>query len=127
MFVPLVALALAGAPAPGLAGDWLNDDRSAIVRVGPCGAGLCGRIVRVLARGAPATDVRNPVRALRTRPLAGLTVLSGFSASGAGGRAYNPKTGRSYRASLRLNPDGTLRVTGCVAVICRSQIWTRRR
>ena len=60
------------------------------------------------------------------RPLVGLAVLSGFSASGTGGRAYNPQNGRSYRATLRLNPNGTLRVTGCVMVICRSQIWTRR-
>jgi uncharacterized protein (DUF2147 family) len=127
MLMPLVAFALAAESAPGIAGDWLNEDRSAVVRIGPCGAALCGRIVRVLAAGAPATDIRNPVRALRARPLVGLTVLSGFSASGAGGRAYNPRSGHSYRATLRRNPNGTLRVTGCVAVICRSQIWTRRR
>ena len=124
MAIPLLALLLAA--SPGLAGDWVNADRSAVIRIAPCGGRLCGRIVRVLARGVPTTDAHNPDRALRSRPLVGLAVLSGFSAAGAGGRAYNPQNGRSYRATLRLNADGTLRVTGCVMVICRSQTWTRR-
>ena len=124
--MPMSLVALLLAASPGLAGDWVNADRSAVIRIAPCGGRLCGRIVRVLARGAPTTDARNPDRALRSRPLVGLAVLSGFSASGAGGRAYNPQNGRSYRATLRLNADGTLRVTGCVMVICRSQTWTRR-
>jgi uncharacterized protein (DUF2147 family) len=123
----IAALALM-VSSPSMAGDWVTDDRSAIVRLGPCGAHMCGRIVRVLARGAPATDVNNPDRQLRARPLVGLTILSGFAASGAGdGRVYDPKSGRSYRSRLRLNADGTLRVTGCVTVICQSRTWTRSR
>jgi uncharacterized protein (DUF2147 family) len=120
-------LAALQASAPTFSGDWLTADRSAVVRIGACGTSVCGRIVRVLASGAPSSDVNNPDRALRSRPLAGVAVLSGFTSSGSGGRAYDPKTGRSYRASLRLNADGTLRVTGCVAFVCRSQVWTRRR
>lgn len=127
MFAFVIAALLAGVPAPGLAGDWVTADRSAIVRIGRCGATLCGRVVRVLAAGAPRTDIHNPDRALRSRPLAGLAVLSGFRLDGSGdGRAYDPKSGRSYRARLRLDPQGRLRVTGCVAIICRSQTWTRR-
>ena len=124
MAIPFLALLLAA--SPGLTGDWVNNDRTAVVRIAPCGGSLCGRIVRVIARGAPTTDVNNTDRALRGRALAGLTVLSGFSPSGDGGRAYNPRSGRTYRATLRSNADGTLRVTGCVMMICRSQTWTRR-
>ena len=123
--VILLAAALL-ASAPSCSGDWLTADQSAVVHIGPCGASLCGRIVRVLAAGAPASDVNNPDRGLRSRPLAGVAVLSGFTSAGSGGRAYDPKSGRSYSASLHLNADGTLRVTGCVAFICRSQVWTRR-
>jgi uncharacterized protein (DUF2147 family) len=124
--MPHLLLALLLAVSPGFAGDWITADRSAVVRIGPCGGGLCGRIVRVLARGVPTTDAHNPNRALRSPPLVGVQVLSGFTASGNGGRGYNPQNGRSYRTTLRLNPDGTLRVTGCVLVVCRSQTWTRR-
>ena len=28
---------------------------------------------------------------------------------------------------FELNPDGSLRVTGCVLVVCRSKRWTRSR
>ena len=42
-----------------------------------------------------------------------------------GGRAYDPKSGSSYKSSLRLNADGSLRVTGCVLFVCRSKRWTR--
>ena len=132
MFAFLAAIALAAAPSASIAGDWINQDRSALIRVAPCGSQLCGTVVRVLARGrnVPATDVNNSDPRLRSRPLVGLRVLSGFTRSGSGarwtgGRAYDPKSGKSYRSTLDLNPDRTLKVTGCVFFICRSQIWTR--
>ncbi len=124
----MLALLLAAA-TPVLAGDWLTDDHSAIVRIGPCGPALCGRVVRVLSPGAPATDVNNPDPALRRRTIAGLPVLSDFmpAAGDFAGHAYDPKSGRSYRSALHLNANGTLRVTGCVALICRSRVWIRSR
>ena len=119
MVALFAAIALA-APAT-VAGDWINQDRSALVRVAPCGPQLCGTVLRVLARGPGV---------LRAHPLVGLRVLSGFARTGSrwtGGRAYDPKTGRSYRSTVELNRDGTLKVTGCVLFICRSQAWTRAR
>ena len=38
---------------------------------------------------------------------------------------YDPKSGRSYKARLTSNPDGTLTVTGCLLFICQSQSWRR--
>lgn len=123
------ALALA-APPPGMAGDWRTEDGSGIVRIGSCGDAVCGRLMRVLNPAAPPNDANNPNRALRSRPLVGVAVLTGFARNGAGdlqGTAYDPKSGRSYRSYLSLNADGTLRVTGCVTFICRSQTWRRAR
>jgi len=130
LFVSAAVAALIAASAPAIVGDWLTADGKAVVRIAPCGARTCGRIVRVLARGAnvPATDVRNPDKALRSRPLVGLAVLTGFTRDGgewAGGRAYDAKTGRSYKAKLTPNPDGSLTVTGCILFLCKSQRWTR--
>ena len=129
--MPLIAaLLLAAAPAPAVAGDWLTADRTAVVRIGPCGSKLCGNVIRILARGpdVPRTDVNNPDKALRSRPLVGLRVLTGFTRDRArwtGGRAYDPKTGRSYSARLSRNADGSLTVTGCVLFVCKSQKWVR--
>jgi len=126
-----IAFALAiSAGEPKILGQWITQDRTAVVKIAPCGTGLCGTVTRILAKGAnvPTTDVNNPDRQLRSRPLVGLRILSGFRQRGSGwhdGTAYDPKSGKAYKASLRLNPGGTLTVTGCVFFICRSQRWTR--
>ena len=130
-FSALLLLA-AGAAPQSVEGNWLTDDQKGVVQVAPCGAQMCGRIVRVLDKGpgVPAMDVNNPDPKLRGRPIVGLTTLWGFRRDGAawkGGRAYDPKSGRSYRATLGLNPDGSLKVTGCVLFICEARRWTRVR
>ena len=134
-FAPLLLLALGNGPGSagsGVEGSWLTDDRKGVVRIAPCGAQLCGRIAQVLDRspGVPIVDVNNTDPRLRSRPIIGLPTLTGFTRAGAGwsgGQAYDPKSGRSYRASLQLNPDGSLKVTGCVLFVCRSRRWTRMR
>ena len=128
----LLAPLPSAAAAPSVAGAWLTDDGKAVVEIAPCGDRMCGRIARVLATGAnvPRTDVNNPEASRRNRPLVGLQILSGFKAGAGqweGGRAYDPKSGKSYDARLRLNTDGSLRVTGCVLFVCRSKRWTRSR
>jgi uncharacterized protein (DUF2147 family) len=126
IFGLMTAAAAAAAPIEGL---WLTDDGKGVVRIGPCGRQLCGWIARVLDRGpnVPTRDLRNPDPRLRGRPLVGLPILTGFDASGAGGHAYDPKSGRSYRTTLSLNRDGSLSVTGCVIFICETKRWTRTR
>lgn len=126
----LVLASQAIAADPPIAGNWITADRSAVVRIAPCGAKLCGTVVQVLARGAnvPSNDANNPNAALRSRPLIGVQVLNGFTARGSewvGGTAYDPKSGNSYRSTLALAAGGRLKVTGCVLIVCRSQLWTR--
>lgn len=127
---PLLLAALAAAVSP--AGNWVTEDGTAIVSISPCGQSLCGSVSRVLATqpGIPDTDVHNPKAALRNRPLLGLTVLSGFTWSGTqwtGGTIYDPKTGKTYRSKLAVDPDGSLRVSGCVLFICETQRWSHPR
>ncbi|WP_336952985.1 DUF2147 domain-containing protein [Sphingobium aromaticivastans] len=129
--IPISLLLLAGAAAsPDIAGLWLTDDHKGVVRIEPCGPYLCGRVARILDRdpAVPRTDVNNPDSRLRNRPILGLTTLWGFSRAGQvwrGGRAYDPQTGKSYRSTLQLDADGSLKVTGCVLFICQSRRWTR--
>ena len=128
----LLATAPAAATPPDVTGLWLTDDGKGVVEVAPCGRNMCGKIVRVLDRrpGIPTTDVENPDPARRNRPIVGLQVLSGFKPGTnqwEGGQAYDPKKGSSYRSSLRLNRDGSLRITGCVLFVCQSVRWTKTR
>lgn len=132
--IGLLAAAVASAvPAAGTPnGTYLTQDGSALVRVEPCGTSICGRVAQVLntQKGIPRTDVHNPAVQLRTRPLVGLSILGGFSWSGqqwTNGQIYDPKTGRTYRSKLRVGPDGSLSVSGCVLFICQSQRWRPAR
>ena len=131
--LPLMLAPLpAAAAAPSVTGLWRTDDGSALVEIAACGRQMCGRISRVLATGpdVPRTDVNNPDPHKRSQPLVGLQILYGFDAKASaweGGKAYDPKSGNSYNASLRLNRDGSLRVTGCVLFVCQSKRWTRSR
>jgi len=124
------APAMAERPPGEIEGSWLTDDHKGVVRISACGDQLCGRIAQVLDRtpGVPRTDVNNPDQRLRARPLVGLLTLWGFRRAGTaweGGHAYDPKSGRSYRSTLALEANGTLKVTGCVLFICQARHWTR--
>lgn len=119
------ALADAG---PSVYGKWVTDDESGVVEVVPCGDALCGILVCVLDPAAPAHDVNNPDPELRSRPLVGVRILTGLKRSGSrwqGGRAYDPKVGRSYRARIALGSPTRLDVTGCVLFLCQTRHWTR--
>jgi uncharacterized protein (DUF2147 family) len=124
--------ASAASAAADVKGTWVVEDRSATVAITACGDALCGRIAKLLIvrKNYPQTDVNNPDPAKRNSPLLGLQILGGFSAKGdrwEQGRIYDPASGKSYRSNLKLEADGSLKVSGCVAFICRSQRWRRAR
>jgi uncharacterized protein (DUF2147 family) len=118
-------------------GDWWNDDGEAHVRLGPCPDApekLCGRVIGLKTlkadNGGPVVDENNPDPKLRTRPVMGLQILSGYRKEAPGrwvdGRAYDPEDGKSYRSNLEIRPDGKLKVEGCLArFVCGSKTWTR--
>lgn len=124
-----MAMAVPAAPSP--VGRWITQDNTAIIAIGPCGGGLCGRIARILRRdpGAPETDVNNPDPRLRHRRADSVVILSGFVADGARwrGQVYDPRSGRIYRSFIATADGRTLDVRGCVLMLCRSQTWRRDR
>lgn len=134
MRIVAAALTLAVLPMPAHAsiiGQWLTVEKDSIVEIGQCGATVCGRIARILAPTpkGPPVDENNPNPALRKRPIQGLVILSGFKDVGKQwqGTIYDPRAGKTYKSFLSLNPNGTLKVKGCVGPFCQSQTWTRAR
>lgn len=126
VFSALLLPALPAAAAEPIAGRWVTENGKAVVTLAPCGPKLCGRISRVLVPtpGGPATDRNNPDPKLRTRPVLGLEVLSGFTDNGKDwrGRIYDPEGGKSYKSIVRRAGAG-LKVQGCIAFFCQTQNW----
>lgn len=138
----IAALAFAAVAAtPALAADpvegqWLTQGGSARVKVAPCAADktkMCGAIVWLKngtdKSGQPVKDANNPDASLRNRPLVGLNMIRDFKSSGpgkwTGGKIYDPGGGKTYGSKMSLNGDGTLKVEGCIAVVCQAQTWKR--
>ncbi len=118
-------------------GEWTTEGGLSRVRIAPCAdaAKLCGTIVwlkdPLTDSGKPKTDSKNPDAKFKSRSILGLQFLSNFSAAGpgkwAGGTIYDPQSGKTYKSRLSLNPNGSLKVEGCVLFICRGQTWNRAR
>jgi len=114
-----------------LTGRWRDTRYGALVDISDCGNGTpCGWLTWVDARltEGQTQDVRNRDPLLRTRALVGLPVLWNFASSPEGwreGRLYNPDDGKTFRAHLRLLSASELRVTGCMGLLCLSEVWTR--
>lgn len=130
-----VLTAAAALAAPAFAGDptglWQTSTNGGQVRIVRCGQALCGTLVTSdTIRANPNTlDEHNADRAQRGRPLRNLPMLRGFvggPTEWTGGSVYNPADGRTYRGTITLQGDNTLRLRGCVvAPLCRTQTWTR--
>jgi uncharacterized protein (DUF2147 family) len=128
----VVAAALA---SPALAGDptglWQTPTNGGQVRITRCGQALCGALVTSdHIRAQPnARDEHNKDASQRNRPLRGLTMLSGFTGGPTewrGGSVYNPADGGTYRGTITMTNDNSLRLRGCiVAPLCKTQTWTR--
>jgi uncharacterized protein (DUF2147 family) len=132
----LLLLGMAGAAVPQSAdaavGRWKTQTRNAVVEIQRCGPSICGRILTsdALRTNPDLKDVNNSNKALRTRPLRGLQILSGFKAEGTnwtGGKIYNAEDGKTYSAEVRVAGD-QLKLKGCVVwPLCKTQTWTRVR
>jgi len=129
----LATLATPALAADPVEGEWIVQSGTAKVRIAPCAGDaqrLCGLIsaLRDPAERA-ARDANNPDPKLKTRPILGLPLIRDFqrveTARWTGGRIYDPNSGKTYNSKLRLNLDGTLKVEGCVSVICQAQTWRR--
>jgi uncharacterized protein (DUF2147 family) len=134
IFAALLAAPTASAQSAGEpTGIWLTQAGDARVRVSKCGGGICGVIVGLKqpidpATGKPQVDDKNPNPALARRPIIGLPLFTGMHASGPGkwaGQIYNADDGGTYASNVSVTGPDTLRVEGCVGMICGGETWTR--
>jgi uncharacterized protein (DUF2147 family) len=132
----LAAVAILGAGIGVASADprglWLASD-GAHVDIASCGNDLCGVLVRTATpldpdTGKPWTDKNNIDPRLQNRPLVGVRVLIGMRPNGAGawsGRVYNTDDGKIYDGKLSEIDARTVRVEGCVSMMCGGDDMTR--
>ena len=125
---------LAEAFAQDVVGKWKLSDGTAIVEVYQSGEAFNGKIVWLEkpteADGSPAVDDNNPDKALRSRKLIGLNMLSGLKKNGGeytGGTIYDPGNGKTYNCSMKVEGD-VLKVRGSLdkkGLLGRTMDWFR--
>ncbi|WP_295555661.1 DUF2147 domain-containing protein [uncultured Hyphomicrobium sp.] len=137
-FVGVAVLSSASAAARPEIGVWYDDTGQGAVEIYICEDNpnrLCGRIFWLKdplnAEGNPKRDRYNPDPASQTRSICGLPILGnlGLMSDGTfdGGRIYDPKTGKTYDASISLKQADKLVVTGYLGVkmLGKSFTWTK--
>ena len=132
--LPLM-LASLSASAQSPVGRWKTIDDStgqvkSIVEITQAANGtLSGRVAQVLQsdRGPnPTCDKCSGDR--RNRPITGMTILWDLRPDGSewsGGTILDPANGKTYRSKAKMLDANRLGVSGCVAFICREQVWQR--
>ncbi|MFK7841113.1 MAG: DUF2147 domain-containing protein [Sphingorhabdus sp.] len=127
-----LAFATPALAADSIHGNWMTQERDAVIKISKCGATVCGRIYKYLVPppdGAGQKDVNNPNKKLRSRTLLGMAILTGFKPDGKiwRGKIYDPKNGKTYRSEVRLKSQNRLEMKGCVAFFCQAQNWARAK
>lgn len=137
----LSTAALAQADNPdAVLGKWVTQSGDAHVEVTKDGNVYTGKIVWLKDAVYPAEDAEagktvhdreNPDKALRDRPVVGLTILQGATYDKAGkysgGKIYDPKEGKTYKCNITINGPDKLTLRGFIGVslLGRNEEWTR--
>ncbi|WP_239804914.1 DUF2147 domain-containing protein [Croceicoccus hydrothermalis] len=127
LFATLATLSTPAWAAAPIEGRYVTENGRAVVAVKTCGKAMCGKVDKILRpkKGVPARDINNDDPALRSRPILGLPILMGLTADDDvwRGDIYNPEDGNEYRAVVSRMANGSLKVQGCLAFICKTQVW----
>ncbi|CUH53312.1 DUF2147 domain-containing protein [Shimia sp. R11_0] len=107
-------------PVEGIWKTAANDEGSYLhVKVAACGSDICGTIHKAFdASGSANPSYEN----LGKKMIWDMGVDGGGAYSG--GKIWAPDADKTYKSKMSLSGN-TLKVKGCVSVVCRSQNWTR--
>ena len=140
MRIRLFALALALLPVAAFAqntavGRWKTIDDvtgkvKSIVEITEVNGTLHGKVVEILQSDRGPNPVCDKCEgANKNKPVKGMTILWGLKKDGnqwSGGTVLDPAKGKTYKSKVKLIDGGKkLGMSGCIAFICREQVWVR--
>ena len=91
-----------------------------------------GRVAEILdMKDGPNPACDKCKGALHGKPINGMAILWGLKPDGKGkwngGTVLDPENGKTYKSKLELLEGGRkLGMSGCIAFICRQQVWVRQ-
>lgn len=92
---------------------------------------LAGKVVEILDLKDGPNPACDKCKGMNHgKPIKGMQILWGLAADGkgrwSGGRVLDPENGKDYKAKLELLDGGhKLGMSGCIAFLCRQQVWVR--
>lgn len=132
----LLALPLAAFAQSSPEGRWKTiDDETgkvkSIVEITRMANGtLQGKVVEILHSDKGPNPICDKCKgANHNKPVKGMTILWGLKPDGdrwSGGTVLDPAKGKTYKSKVELLEGGRkLGMSGCIAFICRQQVWVR--
>ncbi|PRY25976.1 uncharacterized protein (DUF2147 family) [Aliiruegeria haliotis] len=97
---------------PGDAGNYAH------VAIAPCGAKICGTLGK--AYDGSGSQIQSDKVGKRMI----WDMVSAGDGKYSGGKIWAPDKDKTYKSKMAISGD-TLKVSGCIGPICRSQTWTR--
>ena len=126
----ILSTASAAADADAVTGLWLNADKTGYLEVYEKDGKYFGQVAGA-TDGDVKDDTENPDPAKRDQSLLGKDVLTGFEYVGDGkyenGEAYNPESGKTYSANMRLQDADHLKIRGYIGFSLLGQTETLTR
>lgn len=119
-----------------ITGTWLTESQKAKVTIFKSGNYFYGKIVWLKepngADGKQKIDKNNPDKKLKSRPILGLLMLTGFEFDAKNnqwinGDIYDPKNGKTYSCKITQTENNALEIRGFIGIslIGRTEVWTR--
>lgn len=124
------AAAMSAQNADAILGTFLSENGTGKIKVTKAEGKYIGTLIWTKDEGA--LDVKNPDKSLRNKVLAGKVILKDMTWDASkcewrGGTIYDPESGNTYKATVKLKENGDLTLRGYVGVPAfgRNSFWTR--
>jgi uncharacterized protein (DUF2147 family) len=124
-------------PSDRILGTWWTAGNESRVEIYKEGDEFEGRIAWLKKdldeKGKPKTDPKNPNPELRDRSRLGMIILTDLIAKGENnwtkGTIYDPKSGNTYKCSIKLKDNNTMLLRGYIGVslLGRTETWLRAK
>ena len=116
--------------ADRILGTYLSENKTGKVEVTKQNGKYIGTLVWTSINSAK--DEKNPDASLRKRTLKGVVILKDMTYDNGiwkNGTIYDPESGNTYKATIKLKSDGNLTLRGYIGVpaLGRNSVWTRTK